>query len=60
MQKPQTTSTDGYPQENRLESEGKVEVCSIPRGETDERDDVPYLINKVVSRNNRNAAYKAV
>lgn len=60
MQKSQTTSTDGYPHENRMESEGKVEVCSIPCGETEERDGVPQLINKVVSRNNLNAAYKAV
>lgn len=60
MQKSQTTSTDGYPQENRMESEGKVEACSISRGETERRDGVSYLVNKMVSRENLNTAYKAV
>ena len=60
MQKPQTTSKDGYLQENRMETEGTVEVCSISRGETERKDGVNYLIDKVVSRSNLNCAYERV
>ncbi len=60
MQRSQTTSKDGYLQENRMESEGTVEVCSISHGETERRDGVSHLINKVASRSNLNQAYKKV
>ncbi|MBM7571994.1 group II intron reverse transcriptase/maturase [Aquibacillus albus] len=60
MQKPQTTLKDGYPQENRMESEGIVEACSISRGESEGRDGVTNLIDKVISRHNLNKAYKRV
>lgn len=60
MRRPQTTSKDGYPQENRMESEGTVEACSISRGETERRDGVTDLIDKVVSRSNLNQAYRRV
>lgn len=60
MRQPQTTSNDGYLQENRMESEGTVEACSISRGETERRDGVNDLINKIVSRSNLNQAYERV
>ncbi|CQR46513.1 Group II intron-encoded protein LtrA [Paraliobacillus sp. PM-2] len=60
MQKPQTTFKDGCPQENRMESKGIVEVCSISCGETDRRDGVYNLIHKIVGQNNLNRAYKKV
>ncbi|MED4071746.1 group II intron reverse transcriptase/maturase [Priestia endophytica] len=60
MRKPQTTSKDGFPQENMMESEGKVEACSISCGETERRDGVSNLIDKIVSRSNLNNAYKRV
>lgn len=43
-----------------MESEGKVEACSISCGETERRDGVHHLINKVVSRSNLNRAYERV
>ncbi|RKL64905.1 hypothetical protein CR203_23685 [Salipaludibacillus neizhouensis] len=43
-----------------MESEGTVEVYSISHGETERRDGVSHLINKVASRSNLNLAYKKV
>lgn len=60
MRIPQTTSHDGYPLEDRMESEGKVEACSLSRGEAERRDGVNDLINEVVSRPNMNRAYERV
>lgn len=60
MRKSQTTSTDGYLQENRMKSEGNVKACSILRGETERRDGASHLMNKMISRTNLNAAYRAV
>lgn len=60
MREPQTTSKDGYPPENRMESEGKVEACSISHGEAERRDGVNNLMNKVVNRSNLNRAYEKV
>lgn len=60
MRKSQTTSKDGCPPENRMESEGMGEACSIPHGETERREGVNDLINKVVSRTNLNRAYERV
>ena len=60
MQKPQTSSKDGYPQKNRMESEGKVGACSISCGDTERRDGMINLIDKIVSRTNLNNAYKRV
>lgn len=60
MRKPQTTPEGGCPPENRMESERKVEACSISCGETERRDGVNKLINKVVSQTNLNRAYERV
>lgn len=60
MQKPQTTFKYGYPPKNRMESEGTVEACSISRGESGRRDGVHNLIDKIVSRENLNKAFKRV
>lgn len=61
MQKSQPTPDGGYLQENRMESEGNVETCSISRGETDGKDGVyHHLINQIVSRTNLNRAYEKV
>jgi RNA-directed DNA polymerase len=60
MQKPQTTSKDGYPQENKMELEGKVGVCSLSHGEAERKDGVFDIIDKIVSRPNLNNAYKKV
>jgi hypothetical protein len=43
-----------------MESEGIVEACSIPRGETERRDGVFNIIDAIVSRSNLNCAYKRV
>lgn len=43
-----------------MESEGTVEVCSTTHGETEGRDGVQNLLNKVTDRLNFNQAYKKV
>lgn len=60
MQQSQTTLEGDYPQENRMESEGNGGVCSISCGETERKDGVYNLIDKIVSHDNLNRAYKRV
>ncbi|SIS42422.1 RNA-directed DNA polymerase [Salimicrobium flavidum] len=60
MQKSQPTPDGGYLQENRMESERNVEACSISCGETDGKDGVFYVIDKIASRTNLNRAYEKV
>lgn len=60
MQESQPTPDGGYLQENRMESEGNVEVCSSSRGETDGKDGTHHIINKIVHRTNLNRAYEKV
>ncbi|SFG94863.1 group II intron reverse transcriptase/maturase [Sporolactobacillus nakayamae] len=60
MRQPQTTSKDDYLSKNRVEPEGTIEVCSMTHGETEGRDGVQNLLNKVTGRQNLNQAYKKV
>lgn len=60
MRQPQTTSYDGYLQENMLETEDNVKACSNPCGEIAGEDGVTHLIYKVMDRHNLNLAFKRV
>src|SRR5699024_915308 len=60
LRQPQTTSYDGYLQENMLETEDNVKACSNPCGEIAGEDGGTHLIYKVMDRHNLNLAFKRV
>lgn len=61
MQRTQTTSIDGYPSKDRMESENMKEACSVLRGETRRRDGgITDIVQRIINPDNLQRAYKKV
>ncbi|MFC0562554.1 reverse transcriptase domain-containing protein [Halalkalibacter alkalisediminis] len=61
MHRPQKTSKDDYPLEDKAEPEHTAEACSILHAEPRRRDgECSELISEIIDRDNLNRAYKRV